>query len=260
VKQIAKIAEIAKIGNLQETLRQRRKIMKRVSAKSGKTSIIPNSGNVFSGLQLPDADEKQTKIRLAVTINQIIASANLSQAAASEVLKVNQPKISALANYRLDGVRGPKYSHSAGAYRAFCQNQAIAPTLCRDAVDIDRPPPMRIAVIFDIHGNLTALDAVVADLRPQKPDLVLHGGDLPYGGSHPAEVIELHRAGRLEGRSGQYRRNAVGQLCPAGAGSLSPQPEASVQGALRAVRPGNPTDDRRIANGMAARTANGAAA
>jgi predicted XRE-type DNA-binding protein len=77
--------------------------MKRVSAKSGKTSIIPSSGNVFSDLQLSDAEEKQTKVRLAVTINQIIASANLSQAAASDVLKVNQPKISALVNYRLDG-------------------------------------------------------------------------------------------------------------------------------------------------------------
>ena len=49
---------------------------------------------------------------------------------------------------------------------------------------------MRIAIVSDIHGNLTALDAVVADLRQQKPDLVLHGGDLPYGGSHPAEVID----------------------------------------------------------------------
>jgi predicted phosphodiesterase len=49
---------------------------------------------------------------------------------------------------------------------------------------------MRIAIISDIHGNLTALDAVLADLRQQKPDLVLHGGDLPYGGSHPAEVID----------------------------------------------------------------------
>jgi putative phosphoesterase len=49
---------------------------------------------------------------------------------------------------------------------------------------------MRIAIISDIHGNLTALDAVVADLRQQKPDLVLHGGDLPYGGSHPAEVMD----------------------------------------------------------------------
>jgi predicted phosphodiesterase len=49
---------------------------------------------------------------------------------------------------------------------------------------------MRIAIISDIHGNLTALDAVLADLRQQKPDVVLHGGDLPYGGSNPAEVID----------------------------------------------------------------------
>ena len=49
---------------------------------------------------------------------------------------------------------------------------------------------MRIAIIADIHGNLTALDAVLADLRRQKPDLILHGGDLPYGGSNPAEVID----------------------------------------------------------------------
>jgi putative phosphoesterase len=49
---------------------------------------------------------------------------------------------------------------------------------------------MRIAIISDIHGNLTALDAVLADVRRQKPDLVLHGGDLPYGGSNPAEVID----------------------------------------------------------------------
>ncbi len=49
---------------------------------------------------------------------------------------------------------------------------------------------MRIAIISDIHGNLTALDAVLADLRQQKPDVVYHGGDLPYGGSNPAEVID----------------------------------------------------------------------
>jgi putative phosphoesterase len=49
---------------------------------------------------------------------------------------------------------------------------------------------MRIAIISDIHGNLTALDAVLADLRQQKPDVVFRGGDLPYGGSHPAEVID----------------------------------------------------------------------
>jgi putative phosphoesterase len=52
------------------------------------------------------------------------------------------------------------------------------------------PYPMRIAIISDIHGNLTALDAVLADLRRQKPDLVFHGGDIPYGGSNPCEVID----------------------------------------------------------------------
>lgn len=49
---------------------------------------------------------------------------------------------------------------------------------------------MRIAVISDIHGNLTALEAVIADLRDASPDLVLHGGDLVYGGARPAEVVD----------------------------------------------------------------------
>ncbi len=49
---------------------------------------------------------------------------------------------------------------------------------------------MRIAIISDVHGNLTALDAVLADLRQQRPDAIYHGGDLPYGGSNPAEVID----------------------------------------------------------------------
>jgi putative phosphoesterase len=49
---------------------------------------------------------------------------------------------------------------------------------------------MRIAIISDVHGNLMALDAVLADLRRQKPDLIFHGGDIPYGGCNPAEVID----------------------------------------------------------------------
>jgi len=49
---------------------------------------------------------------------------------------------------------------------------------------------MRIAIVSDIHGNLAALEAVIADLRTQAPDLVLQGGDLPYGGCHAAEVMD----------------------------------------------------------------------
>jgi predicted phosphodiesterase len=49
---------------------------------------------------------------------------------------------------------------------------------------------MRLAIISDVHGNLTALDAVLADLRRQKPDFISHGGDIPYGGCNPCEVID----------------------------------------------------------------------
>lgn len=49
---------------------------------------------------------------------------------------------------------------------------------------------MRLAVVSDVHGNLTALDAVIADLRATSPDLVVHGGDLVGGGPRPAEVVD----------------------------------------------------------------------
>jgi putative phosphoesterase len=52
---------------------------------------------------------------------------------------------------------------------------------------------MRIAVVTDIHGNLTALEAVVADLVQVAADLVVQGGDLVAGGHRPAEVLDRVR-------------------------------------------------------------------
>jgi putative phosphoesterase len=52
---------------------------------------------------------------------------------------------------------------------------------------------VRIAIVSDIHGNLTALDAVIADLKRVGADSVIHGGDLVGGGSSPAEVIDRVR-------------------------------------------------------------------
>jgi len=73
--------------------------------------IVPGSGNVFSDLGLRDADEKLTKVRLAVAIKQIVKSQRISQTAAAKVLGVNQPKISALVNYRLDGFSVERLLH-----------------------------------------------------------------------------------------------------------------------------------------------------
>lgn len=49
---------------------------------------------------------------------------------------------------------------------------------------------MRIAVISDIHGNLTALEAVLQDVDTFKPDATVCLGDLAYKGPQPAECIE----------------------------------------------------------------------
>jgi phage-related protein/predicted XRE-type DNA-binding protein len=66
-------------------------------------AVVQSSGNVFADLGLRDAGEKRTRVRLAVAINQIIESRRLSQTAAARLLDINQPKISALVNYRLEG-------------------------------------------------------------------------------------------------------------------------------------------------------------
>jgi putative phosphoesterase len=54
---------------------------------------------------------------------------------------------------------------------------------------------MRLAIVSDVHGNLPALEAVIAALERERPDLVVHGGDLALGGAHPAEVVD--RVGEL---------------------------------------------------------------
>jgi putative phosphoesterase len=52
---------------------------------------------------------------------------------------------------------------------------------------------MRVAIVSDVHGNLTAFDAVLSDIERRAPDVVLHGGDLALMGAQPAEVIDRVR-------------------------------------------------------------------
>src|SRR6266852_7397993 len=52
---------------------------------------------------------------------------------------------------------------------------------------------MRIAIVSDIHGNRTAFEAVLADLRQTSPDLILHGGDLADSGASPVYIVDRIR-------------------------------------------------------------------
>jgi|ERR1022692_2489372 predicted XRE-type DNA-binding protein len=65
--------------------------------------VDEGSGNVLVDLGLSDAAELTTKVQLAAAINQQIEARSLSQIAVAELLSVNQPKVSALQNYKLNG-------------------------------------------------------------------------------------------------------------------------------------------------------------
>jgi predicted XRE-type DNA-binding protein len=72
-------------------------------SRAGDERVIHGTTNVFADLGYADAEERQTKLRLAYAINRIIEQRRLVQSAAAEVLGVNQPKVSALMHYKLDG-------------------------------------------------------------------------------------------------------------------------------------------------------------
>lgn len=54
---------------------------------------------------------------------------------------------------------------------------------------------MRVAALYDIHGNLPALNALLNELADVKPDLIVIGGDIVSG---PMPVETLERLFQLE--------------------------------------------------------------
>jgi predicted XRE-type DNA-binding protein len=66
--------------------------------------ITRGTGSVFADLGYADAEERQTKLRLAVAINEVIGRQRLPGAVAAEKLGISRPNMSALANYKLDGL------------------------------------------------------------------------------------------------------------------------------------------------------------
>jgi predicted XRE-type DNA-binding protein len=103
----------------------------------GNPTIAPSSGNALADLGFADAEERQTKVRLAFAINQILDQRRLPQSKAAHQLGINQPKISALSNYRLAGFSVERLMHFLNA-------------LGRDVEIVSRSKPRsrRLARIF----------------------------------------------------------------------------------------------------------------
>ncbi len=52
---------------------------------------------------------------------------------------------------------------------------------------------MRVAALYDIHANLPALEAVLAEVDREGPDLIVVGGDVASG-PLPVETIDRLRS------------------------------------------------------------------
>jgi putative phosphoesterase len=81
------------------------------------------------------------------------------------------------------------------------------------------PPMPSVAALYDIHGNLAALEAVLAEVPDDATILV--GGDVCAGGEQPSET--LTRLRELGERVRWVRGNADRELFP-GEGGLVPEP------------------------------------
>ncbi len=68
---------------------------------------------------------------------------------------------------------------------------------------------MRIVVLGDIHGNLEALGAVLAEAGRSGADLVLHTGDLVGYGPRPNETVDTVRRLGIAGVRGNFDQGAA---------------------------------------------------
>ena len=76
---------------------------------------------------------------------------------------------------------------------------------------------MDVLALYDIHGNIDALEAVLADPRAQDPDVVLVGGDAvpgPFAGATLAR-LEALSARWIRGNGEREVAEAVGAPAPA---------------------------------------------
>jgi predicted phosphodiesterase len=58
---------------------------------------------------------------------------------------------------------------------------------------------MRIAVLGDVHGNIGALEATLADIKRHRPDRIAVTGDHVFNGPRPVEVVERLRKLETDG-------------------------------------------------------------
>lgn len=73
------------------------------------------TNNVLVDLGFDDAEELSAKAILAVKLNELFDQQELSQLEAARILGMPQPKVSAIRNYKLQGISLERLMHALAA-------------------------------------------------------------------------------------------------------------------------------------------------
>lgn len=85
--------------------------MKKKSTSAVAETVEIGTGNVFADLGLPDPDERQLRVKLAIRLNDLLAAECLTQAAAAKRFGISQPHLSELKNYKLTRFSSERLLH-----------------------------------------------------------------------------------------------------------------------------------------------------
>ncbi|MDX2141906.1 MAG: helix-turn-helix transcriptional regulator [Rhodospirillaceae bacterium] len=74
-----------------------------MASRKSKLKIEESSGNVFADIGLPHPEEELARAQLSLHIMHFIKSRRMTQKTAAKLMKVDQPKVSAIFNGHLEG-------------------------------------------------------------------------------------------------------------------------------------------------------------
>src|SRR3954470_15745554 len=110
---------------------------------------------------------------------------------------------------------------------------------------------MRYALISDIHANLAALDAVLADIdRRGDVDAIYHLGDLVGYSADPNEVVSRLRERAIAGVAGNYDSTVATRYAHCGCRSESPRQEELAQLSYQYTFDATTSETKRFLGGL----------
>ena len=117
-------------------------------AKKSAIAVTPSAGNVFADIGVPEPEEEQAKAQLASRIREIVRQRGLTQTVAAGILRVDQPKVSALLNGRLTSFSSERLMRLLT--RLGQDVEIVVKTTSKQLSTVPRPDLMRVLLTTGI--------------------------------------------------------------------------------------------------------------